>query len=135
MKKKIIALLLVLTLALSATACNAQATTDTNISTDTSTKQGDTTNEATDTQDASMSKNDSSTETSTNTVEPRPLEVLEADVRKDVEDSISILKGEMETLVTEIDSFDKYVDNVDKMETFYTKICSDSSLCCGQAFL
>lgn len=46
---------------------------------------------------------------------------------KDVENSVSTLKSEMETLVAEIDSFDKYVDNADRMESFYAKVCNDSS--------
>lgn len=98
MKMKFIALFLALTLALSAAACGTQ------------------------------SVNDSSTETSENVAEPESLESLEADVIKDVEDSISALAGEMDALVAEIDSFEKYEENMDHVEAFYKKACTDSSL-------
>lgn len=128
MKKKIIALLLALTLILSATACGAQTTTDSTTTTDTSTEREDVTNETTDTQNESSPEADASTENSADAAKPGTLEALEVDVMKDVENSVSTLKSEMETLVAEIDSFDKYSENTDKMKSFYTKVCNDSSL-------
>lgn len=125
MKKKIIALFLALTLILFATACGTQTTTDPNTATNTSTEREDVT---TDMQNESSPEADASTENSEDAIEPGTLEALEVDVMKDVENSVSTLKSEMETLVTEIDSFDKYVENADRMEAFYTKVCNDSSL-------
>ena len=126
MKKKIIALLLALTLVLSATACGAQSATDTITQNDSSTEQTDSTNESSNVQTEETTDANASTEQTENTVEPETLEVLEADVMKDVENSISALQSEMDTLVAEITTFDKYVENVDRMEAFYTKASTDS---------
>lgn len=128
MKKRIIALFLALTLIVSATACGAQTTTDANTTTDTSTEHDESTTETTDAQNEGTLESDSSTENSEDAAEPGTLETLEVDVMKDVENSVSTLKSEMETLVAEINSFDKYAENTDRMESFYTKVCNDSSL-------
>lgn len=128
MKKKFIALLLALTLVLSATACGAQSATDTSTPNDTSTEQTDSSNESSDDQTEETADTNVSAEQAKNTVEPGTLEALEADVMKDIENSISALQSEMDTLVAEITTFDKYVENVDRMEAFYTKACTDSLL-------
>ena len=128
MKKKIIALFLALALVLSATACGAQTTPDTSTQNDTSNEQTNATNESTDTQDEETLNTDSSTENTENTVEPGTLEALEANVMKDVEDSISALQEEMDTLVAEITTFDQYVENADRMEAFYANACTESLL-------
>lgn len=108
MKRKIIVLLLTLTLAFSTTACGTQSTTNT--------------------PDESISETDSSVGNSEDITESRTLDSLEANVMKDVENSVLTLKSEMETLVAEVDSFNKYVENADRMESFYTNVCNDSSL-------
>ncbi len=128
MKKKIISLLLALTLVLSATACGAQPTTDTSTPNDTSTEQTDSTNESSNDQTEETADTNVSTGQAENTVDPGTLEALEADVMKEVENSISALQSEMDTLVAEITTFDKYEENVDRMEAFYTKACTDSLL-------
>lgn len=43
-------------------------------------------------------------------------------VAKDIEDTVSELTKEYEELKAEIDTYDKYVANTDKVEAFYTKI-------------
>ena len=128
MKKKFIALLLALILVLSATACGTQSATDTSTSNDTSTEQTDSSNESSNDQPEETADTNVSTEQTENTVEPGTLEALEADVMKDVENSISALQSEMDTLVAEITTFDQYVENVDRMEAFYTKACTNSLL-------
>ena len=128
MKKKFIALLLALTFVLSATACSEQPTSDAGAQNVTSNEQTHSTNEFSNDQTEETVDTNVSTEQAENTVEPGTLEALEADVMKDVENSISALQSEMGTLVAEITTFDKYVENVDKMEAFYTKACTDSSL-------
>ena len=128
MKKKIIVIFLALTLVLSAAACSAQSTSDASTQTGTSTEQTDSAVESNNAQNEETFPTDSSTDSSENTAEPGTLEALEANVNKDVENAISALTSEMDTLVADIDSFDKYVENVDRMEAFYTKACTDSSL-------
>ena len=128
MKKKLIALFLALTLVLSATACGAQPTSDTSTQTDTSSEQTDSANESSTEQTEETPTTDSSAETQENLPEPGTLEALEVDVMKDVEASIAALQSEMDTLVAEITTFDKYVENADRMEAFYTKACNDSLL-------
>ena len=132
MKKKTIALLLALIFVMSATACSAQpaanTTTQPDTSSETTSEQTDSTNESNGTQNEEEASTDSSIQESENSVEPGTLESLEANVVKDVENSVSVLTSEMDTLVAEITSFDEYVENVDKMEAFYTNACTESLL-------
>ena len=128
MKTKIVALLLTLTLTLSVAACGTSSTPDTNTATNTPTEQVDATNETNAPENVNTPEPDSPTEQLEDSVEPGTLDALEADVVKDVEDYLAALTGEMDNLVAEIDSFDKYSENADKVEAFYTKVCTDSSL-------
>lgn len=55
-------------------------------------------------------------------VEASSIEELEAAVEKDVDDTIEELNGEFEKLTKDIDSYDKYVKNVDKVKAFYESV-------------
>lgn len=59
-----------------------------------------------------------------------PIDELNDIVAKDVEDTLDALYSEYEQLKSEIDTYDKYLSNTDKMEAFYEKICDvHKSLC------
>ena len=51
-----------------------------------------------------------------------PLTALGDIMAKDVEDSISALGTEYEQLKADIDTYDKYLSNIDKIKAFYAKI-------------
>lgn len=55
---------------------------------------------------------------------------LDETILKDVEATIAALTAEYETLVAEIDTYDKYLENTDRMETFYEKVLSDTENLC-----
>lgn len=57
-------------------------------------------------------------------------EELNKMVLGDVEDTIASIKAENEKLVTDIDTYNKYLENTDKMEAFYQQICNDVRLLC-----
>lgn len=114
MKKKIIALLLVFTLVLLTTACGSQPASIENTSASTS-SEGPNSVTTTDTTEDPIA-------------EPDSFDALEENVLKDVEKSVSSLSNEMQSLVEETNSFDKYIENVDKAEAFYSKICTESTL-------
>lgn len=128
MKKKIIALCLALTFILPAAACNTQTAADTGTQNDISNQPVNSANESIHTQEAESLNTDSSIENTEPPVESGTLEALEANVIKDVENSISALQEEMDTLAYEITTFDQYAENANQIEAFYIKTCTDSSL-------
>lgn len=58
------------------------------------------------------------------------IEELELLIEKDVTDTISALKTEYEQLVTEIDTFEAYQENVNKVQAFYDKINEENRQLC-----
>lgn len=58
------------------------------------------------------------------------MEALETLVEKDVEDTIVALEKEYEILVEDVDSYEKYKLNNDKVEAFYTKAYNESKELC-----
>jgi len=48
-------------------------------------------------------------------------------VENDVENAISALKTEYEELVAEIDTYDKYKNNIDKIEAYYAKVTASTN--------
>lgn len=57
---------------------------------------------------------------------------LENAIAKTVEDAVNALNVEWETLAASIKTYDDYVKNVEKVETFYDKINSESEKLCIQ---
>ena len=69
------------------------------------------------------------TETTT-AVTAASVDELNEFVAKDVENTISALYADYEDLKTNIDTYDKYLASIDKMEAFYTKVYeTNNSLC------
>ena len=62
------------------------------------------------------------------------LEELEEIISTDFEDTISALSTDFESLQTEIDTYDKYLENTDKIEAFYNTIKEKSSLLCNNMY-
>ena len=58
------------------------------------------------------------------------IEELEEIVEKDVTDTVDGLRAEYEQLTAEIDTYDKYVDNIDKVNEFYTRINEENRAIC-----
>lgn len=57
-------------------------------------------------------------------------EELNEVVSADVENTISAIKSEYEKLVTEIDTYKKYLENTDKVEAFYKQVYEDTKYLC-----
>lgn len=55
-------------------------------------------------------------------------EELKLMIEQDTEDTISALSTEWETLKKDVDTYDKYLDNVDIVEAFYEKIYEETEL-------
>lgn len=55
------------------------------------------------------------------------IEQLEETITKDITDTQTALTTEYESLVTEIDTYEKYEKNIDKVQAFYNKILDESN--------
>ena len=56
------------------------------------------------------------------------IEELEELIDKDLEETFAGLQGEFETLMSEIDTYDKYIENIGKVESFYGRILSETQV-------
>lgn len=57
-------------------------------------------------------------------------EELNEVVSADVENTISAIKSEYEKLVEDIDTYEKYLKNTNKVEAFYEQVCEDTKHLC-----
>lgn len=122
MKKKICALLLLGSCLFSISACgNKVASNDTNNVQDSS--QIEETLESRDTEEIKDNTGDE-------TRKQIGFEELNEVVSTDVENTISAIKSEYEKLVTDIDAYEKYLKNTDKVEAFYEQVCEDTKHLC-----
>ena len=115
--KKFTTLLLILALLLSLVACGSQKTS--NASENTSTAS----------QSEENARNDDTDETgkNENKISSGKLDDI---ISKDVEDTTAALDAEYEKLITDIDTYRKYLDNTDTMEAFYAKVYEDTKQLC-----
>ena len=63
-------------------------------------------------------------------VQAGSLEELEEKVASDVEESIAALQEEYTALVTDIDSYEKYLESVETVEGFYAKVLNETQSLC-----
>ena len=119
MTKKVLVLFLALGLVLTTAACSSQPTTNTGTPTDSI-------NESNNQQNNVTTDTDSNNVDVTETIVAGSLEELETIVLKAVEDSIDSLATKKDQLAAEIDSFEKYVENEDKIKGFYDEICTET---------
>lgn len=115
MKKKLCVLLLGLCLA-SGTACGNEVPSENSNNTPVSSQK-----------EEIIESNDDTADTETIRID---FEELNEVVITDVENTISSINAEYEKLVTEIDTYDKYLKNTDKIEAFYIQVCEDTRLLC-----
>ena len=115
MKKKICVLLLGLCLA-SSTACGNNVTPDNSTNTPVPSQK-----------EESAENNDVTADKETT---PIGFEELNEVVTTDVENTIASIQAEYDKLITEIDTYDKYLENTDKIEAFYEQICEENRLLC-----
>ncbi|MBQ3088032.1 MAG: hypothetical protein IJC36_00180 [Clostridia bacterium] len=122
--KKLLALLLVVMMVLSLSACGENQQTEQN----TGNNQTQSTNNNDDiSTDNGKTNVDTtpSTNTSANTIEE-----LEGIITKDIEDTVNALNSEWETLSATITTYDAYVKNAEKVEQFYEKINTQTEQAC-----
>lgn len=111
--KKAFALLLSFSLMLSLAACG-----------------GETTPINSDNSPATSQSEESKNNTTDNAEGATGLDELNETVSKDVENTIDALKAVYEKVVTDIDTYDKYLENTDEIETFYVKVLADTEALC-----
>lgn len=58
------------------------------------------------------------------------LKGLDETVSTDVDNTISAMKAEYEKIITDIDTYEKYLENTDKVEAFYKQIYEDTKQLC-----
>ncbi len=122
MKKKICALLLLGSCLFSISACgNKVASDDTSNAQDSS--QIEETLESKDTEESRDNTGDMAEK-------QIRFEELNEVVSTDVENTVSAIKSEYEKLVTEIDTYEKYLENTDKVEAFYKQVYEDTKYLC-----
>ena len=63
------------------------------------------------------------------------IEELEDIVEKDVEETISVLNVEWEELSTEIDTYDKYIANVERIEKYYEQVNTNTEQLCVRLYV
>lgn len=80
--------------------------------------------------EAEKSNANSSEQTDDENTSGERADELSTIVSKDIEDTISELNKEYEKLKSEIDTFDKYLTNVDKVKNFYTKVYETQNTLC-----
>lgn len=115
MKKKFCILLLGLCL-VSSTACGNKVTSDNSDNTPISSQK----------EEIAESNNNTGDRETTQIV----AEELDEVVAADIENTVASIKEEYEKLVMEIDTYDKYLENTDKMEAFYKLVCEENRLLC-----
>ena len=115
MKKKLCVLLLGLCL-VSSTACGNKVTSDNSDNIPVSSQKEEITESTDDTGDREI------TQIGT--------EELDEVVTVDIENTVASIKTEYEKLVMEIDTYDKYLENTEKMEAFYKLVCEENRLLC-----
>lgn len=122
MKKKICTLLLLGLCLFSFSACGNKV-----VSNDTSNVQDSSQIEETlESRDTDESKDNTGDEMG----KPIGFKELNEVVSTDVENTISAIKLEYEKLITNIDTYEKYLENTDKVETFYEQVCEDTKHLC-----
>jgi hypothetical protein len=70
---------------------------------------------------------DSTTNTPKN---PTAFDALTEIVLNDVEDTVSAINSEYEKLITDIDTYEKYHEDTDRVEAFYAKVLNDTKDLC-----
>lgn len=76
--------------------------------------------------DTAESKNSTEDETTKQT----DFKELKETVSTDVDSTISAMKATYEEMIIDIDTYEKYLENTDKVETFYRQICEDTKQLC-----
>ena len=122
MKKKICVFLLIGACLFSISACGNKIPSNNTSNVQDSSQIEDST-ESKDTEE----RNDNTGDEARKQVE---LEELDKVVSADVENTVSAIKLEYEKLVTNIDTYEKYLENTNKVETFYKQICEDTKNLC-----
>lgn len=87
---------------------------------------------ASDNKDAKESKNPPKSKNSTRDKAAKQTELDELDetVSTDVDNTISVMKAEYEKVITDIDTYEKYLKNTDKVELFYKQVYEDAKQLC-----
>lgn len=122
MKKNLCALLLLGLCFVSISACKDKAVSD-NPRKDSTSSQIEETSESRNTEENRDTTDD---ETKKLTV----VNELDKIVSTDIENTISNIKSEYEKLVTDIDTYDKYLKNTDKVQVFYKLVCENTKYLC-----
>lgn len=78
----------------------------------------------------SKNSNESKNNTKNKVKEQEGFKHLNEIILTDTENTISVIKSDYEKLVTDIDTYEKYLNNTDKIESFYKQICENTKSLC-----
>lgn len=138
MKKKIAIILAILTLT-SITACGQSNGNNSSSKTESSYSSSDNSKSEKSSHKESTSNTEDTTVVEETTKKPESsstkkdvstLDGIEATVSEDVENTISGLEKEFDSLKSEIDTYDKYLQNTSEIEDFYNKIVKTNEDVC-----
>lgn len=118
MKKKFLALMLVVAMAVGVAGCGGNASAPT------------TSSSLSETESKAEEEPAKQKEEKPSVLEGLPYEEIEDAVNTDVEETISALTAEYESLVAEIDSYEKYKENIEAVRAFYEKIFKETASLC-----
>lgn len=79
-----------------------------------------------DSEDTAESKNSMGDETA----KQSDFKELDETVSTDVDSTISAMKAKYEKIIADINTYEKYLENTDKVEAFYRQICEDTKQLC-----
>ncbi|MBE5934077.1 MAG: hypothetical protein E7263_11730, partial [Lachnospiraceae bacterium] len=114
--KKIVSVLMIMVMCLSLCSCGEKGknTQSQDMQTNGEQKQ--------DIQDAQISETDDANSTEIVWDMDMTYEELETKIQQDTENTVAALSEEWETLKSDVDTYEKYLENMDLVEAFYEKI-------------
>ena len=117
--KKIVSVLLIMVMCLCLCSCGDKGETTQNQNMQTNGEQK---------QDAQISEEDDNASTDIVWDLDMTYEELETKIQQDTENIVSALSEEWETLKSDVDTYEKYLENMDLVEAFYEKIYDETEL-------
>lgn len=123
MKKKLILILLFCLCLIFTTSCGKNQAESNDAGNVTLSSQSEDTHDSKDTPETKNNTGDKA-------AKQTDLKGLDETVSTDVDNTISAMKAEYEKIISDIDTYEKYLENADKVEAFYKQIYEDTKQLC-----
>ena len=130
--KKIVSVLMIMVMCLSLCSCGEKGKNTQSQDMQTNGEQNQDTQDkdtqGQDIQDAQISETDDANSTEIVWDLDMTYEELETKIQQDTENTVAALSEEWETLKSDVDTYEKYLENMDLVEAFYEKIYDETEL-------